>query len=61
MRISPELAMLNTNVFVYAYHTDTPHYSAAFPLLDRAQDPGALLCVSPQVLAEFYAVMTRPC
>ena len=60
MTISPELAMLDTNVLVYAYYTDTSHYSAAFPLLDRAQDPGALLCVSPQVLAEFYAVITNP-
>jgi predicted nucleic acid-binding protein len=33
---------------------------AAFPLLDRTQEAGALLCVSPQVLAEFYAVITNP-
>lgn len=60
MTISPELAMLDTNILVYAYYEDAPQYPAAFPLLDRAQEPGALVCVSPQVLAEFYAVITNP-
>jgi predicted nucleic acid-binding protein len=43
--------MLDTNVLVYAYYQDVPQYSAAFPLLERAQEADALLCVSPQVLA----------
>jgi toxin-antitoxin system PIN domain toxin len=60
MTISPELAMVDTNVLVYAYYEDTPQYPAAFPLLDRAQEADAALCVSPQVLAEFYAVITNP-
>ena len=60
MTISPELAMLDTNILVYAYYEDAAHYPAAFPLFDRAQEPGALVCVSPQVLAEFYAVITNP-
>ena len=60
MTISPDLVMLDTNVLVYAYYEDTPQYPAAFPLLDRAQEADASLCVSPQVLAEFYAVITSP-
>jgi toxin-antitoxin system PIN domain toxin len=60
MTISPELAMLDTNVLVYAYYEDAPQYPAAFPLLGRAQEAGALLCVSPQVIAEFYAAITNP-
>ncbi len=60
MTISPELAMLDTNVLVYAYYEDVPQYPAAFPLLDRVQEANALLCVNPQVLAEFYAVVTNP-
>ena len=60
MTISPELAMLDTNVLIYAYYEDAAQYPAAFPLLDRAQEAGALVCVSPQVLAEFYAVITNP-
>jgi toxin-antitoxin system PIN domain toxin len=60
MTISPELAMLNTNVLIYAYYEDAPQYPAAFPLLDRAQEAGASLCLSPQVLTEFYGVNTNP-
>jgi toxin-antitoxin system PIN domain toxin len=60
MTISPELTMLDTNVLVYAYYEDAPQYPAAFPLLEQAQEANARLCVSPQVLAEFYAVITNP-
>jgi toxin-antitoxin system PIN domain toxin len=60
MTISPEMAMLDTNVLIYAYYEDAPQHLAAFPLLDRAQEAGASLCLSPQVLAEFYAVITNP-
>jgi predicted nucleic acid-binding protein len=60
MTISPELAMLDTNVLIYAYYEDAPQYPAAFPLLDRAQEAGTSLCLSPQVLAEYYAVITDP-
>jgi predicted nucleic acid-binding protein len=60
MTISPELAMLDTNVLVSVYYEDAPQYPTAFPLLDRTQEAGALLCVSPQVLAGFYAVTTNP-
>jgi predicted nucleic acid-binding protein len=47
MTISPELAMLDTNVLIYAYYEDAPQYFAALPLLDRVQEAGASLCVSP--------------
>jgi toxin-antitoxin system PIN domain toxin len=60
MTISPEVAMHDTNVLIYAYYEDAPQYPAAFPLLDRAQEAGASLRLSPQVLAEFYAVITNP-
>jgi predicted nucleic acid-binding protein len=60
MTISPELAMLDTNVLTYAYYADVPQYLAAFPLLDRAQEAGALRCPSPQVLAEFYSMIANP-
>jgi predicted nucleic acid-binding protein len=60
MTISPEMAMLNTNVLIYTYYEDTPQHPAAFPLLDRAQEADTSLCLSPQVLAEFYAAITNP-
>jgi toxin-antitoxin system PIN domain toxin len=52
--------MHDTNVLIYAYYEDAPQYPAAFPLHDRAQEAGASLRLSPQVLAEFYAVITNP-
>jgi predicted nucleic acid-binding protein len=36
MTTSPELAMLDTNVLIYAYYEDVPQHPAAFHLLDRA-------------------------
>ena len=33
MTISPELAMLDTNVLVYAYYEDAPHTPRHFPCL----------------------------
>ena len=57
MTISPKLTMLDTNVLVYAYYEDIPQYSATFPPLERAQEANGLLCMSPQVLAELYAVI----
>jgi predicted nucleic acid-binding protein len=58
--MSSELEMLDTNVLVYAYYEDSPHYPVAAPLLDRAQNAGAGLCISPQVLTEFFSTITNP-
>lgn len=55
-----ELVMLDTNVLVYALYEGAPQHRAAFHLLDQAQTEGSLFCVSPQVLAEFYSVITNP-
>ena len=58
--ISSELEMLDTNVLVYAYYEDSPQYPATSSLLERAQNAGAGLCVSPQVLPEFFSTVTNP-
>lgn len=55
-----ELVMLDTNVLVYAFYQDAPQHPAAFRILDQAQNEDAFLCVTPQVLAEFYSVITTP-
>ena len=60
MTMSPALAMVDTNVLVYTLYEDAPQHPAASHLLERAQDADAALCVSPQVLAECYAVITNP-
>lgn len=54
------LTMLDTNILVDALYEDLPEYPAAAHLLELAEDIEAALCVAPQVLAEFYAVITDP-
>ncbi len=58
--MSDELALTDTNVLVYAYYEDSVHHTAAFGVLDQAQDGQIELCIASQVLAEFYAIVTNP-
>lgn len=51
-------ALVDANVLVYAFHQDSDHYEASRNLLEQSQDGMHALCVTPQVLAEFYAVVT---
>ncbi len=60
MRMSSELALLDTNVLVGSLYADDYRYPTARPLLDQAQNEDAGLCLVPQVLTEFYAVVTNP-
>lgn len=55
---SSTLAVLDTNVLVYAIDTEAPHHADCSALLNQAAVPAAVLCVTPQNLAEFYAVVT---
>lgn len=55
-------ALLDTNVLVYAFDKESPFHAASRTLVLRAAD-GAWherLCTTPQVLAEFFAVVTNP-
>jgi len=58
MATSDSPALVDTNVLVYALLPDVPEHAASRALLDRAQNGDAALCVTPQVFAEFYAVVT---
>lgn len=59
--MSPELSFLDTCVLIDGLYKDSDHYAAARPLLDQAEsNEGAGFRISPQVLAEFYAVVTHP-
>jgi len=58
MATSDSPALVDTNVLVYALLPDVPEHAASRALLDRAQNGDASLCVTPQVFAEFYAVVT---
>lgn len=60
MTISEEPALLDTNVLVYAADAGSPFHDAARQLRDRGVRGEIPLVVSPQVLLEFFAVITNP-
>lgn len=55
---SEQPALIDANVLVYAFYSQSQHHQTSLDLLDQAQDADAALHVAPQVLAEFYAVIT---
>ncbi|MGD0382586.1 MAG: TA system VapC family ribonuclease toxin [Thermoguttaceae bacterium] len=59
---APELAMLDTNVLVYAFDQQSNFHNASRTLLVKAADADSQehYCVAPQILAEFFAVVTNP-
>jgi len=56
-----EPALLDTNILVYAVDAQSAYHAACRPLLLQAADNHSSepLCVTPQVLAEFFAVVTN--
>jgi predicted nucleic acid-binding protein len=57
MPIEPGLA--DTNVLIYALDADAPQHAAARTLLEAAREGSTTLYVTPQILSEFYAVVTN--
>ena len=55
-----EPGMVDTNVLVYALDADAPQHAAARALLEAGRDPASTLYVTPQILGEFYAIVTNP-
>ena len=53
-------AFLDSNVLIYSAFKGSPHFRAATALRDRALAGVLQLYISPQVLAEFFAVITDP-
>jgi toxin-antitoxin system PIN domain toxin len=51
---------LDTNVLIYAGRLDSVHHGAALATLERLEMEGCSLWISPQVLREYLAVVTRP-
>jgi toxin-antitoxin system PIN domain toxin len=60
MPTSADLALVDTNVLVYALFPDAPQHAAARALLGRAQEGDARLCISLTVVSEFLSVVTDP-
>ena len=52
-------SFLDTNVLVYACDQDTPAKKAMAQALLRDRPPDESLCISTQVLQEFYVATTR--
>ena len=58
--IISETSLLDTNLLVYAADNSSPFYHAAKVLREKGLRGEMSLCVCPQVLTEFYAVITDP-
>ena len=55
-----ELAMVDTNVLVYAADQTSPFHEPSRQLRDQGMTGAVALALSPQVLLEFFAVITNP-
>ena len=55
-----DIALLGSDVLIYAYQSLSALHEQAKALRDRGMDGGIQLCVCPQVLMEFYAFVTDP-
>ena len=55
-----ELALLDTNILVYAADEMSEFHAAAKQLRDRGVQGDIPVAVSPQILFEFFAVITNP-
>jgi len=53
------LALLDTNVLVYAAYRNSPHHHAAAQLVALGLREPNRFCIAPQNLVEFLAVVTR--
>ena len=49
-----------TQILVYSVYPSAAQHAASRALVESARDPAAGLCVFPQILAEFFAVVTNP-
>jgi toxin-antitoxin system PIN domain toxin len=58
--MSGERSPIDANVLVYALYADAEHHVSSRSLLDTAARGDARFCVTSQVLAEFFAIVTSP-
>lgn len=55
-----ELALLDTNILVYAADETSEFHAVAKQIRDRGMQGDIPVAVSPQILFEFFAVITNP-
>lgn len=53
------MILLDTNILVYADQEEEAHHPVAKALRDRGQRGEIPVCIAPQVLSEFFAIVTR--
>ena len=53
------VALLDTNILLYAAYTQNPYHRPAKQLVDRGREGSIPVCVTPQVFNEFFSVSTR--
>ena len=58
--ITSEWALLDSNILIYADQERSPFHHQAKALRDQGLKGEIPLCVCPQVLHEFFAVVTNP-
>jgi uncharacterized protein len=58
--MSVEPGIVDTNVLVYALDADAPQHAARGPCSKPRADTPATLFVTPQILCEFYSIVTNP-
>ena len=60
MNHNPEdLALLDTNILIYADQEQEPHHQVAKMLRDRGQQGEIPVCIAPQNLSEFLGGLCR--
>ncbi len=60
MTMPVEPGIVDANVLVYAFDTNAPEHLASRSLLDAGRTGVTTLCVTSQVLCEFYSIVTNP-
>jgi len=58
MATPTERALLDTNVLVYAMNRDAEYHDSCRNLLERAARQEVSACLAPQILFEYFAVVT---
>lgn len=58
--ITSETALIDTNVLLYAYDESSPYHNESLQLVERGRKGELPLCLTPQVLSEFYSLITNP-
>jgi predicted nucleic acid-binding protein len=55
-----KIGLLDTNILVYAADETSPFHQAAKTLRDKGLKGEVPICICPQVLKEFFAIVTDP-